>query len=109
MACRPAPTTPRFWGAGTKQDPQFFQILIREIRKDAEVNAIFEETLGVLGHAEFLEPVRNLLHRGDQQACSRAEFSPVATDRLYPCLHDSHVSAFASMDMDQMSLPIEKF
>jgi hypothetical protein len=50
----------------TEQDPHFFQVLIREIRKDAEVNAIFDETLGILAHAELFEPVRNLLHRGHQ-------------------------------------------
>jgi len=47
-----------------EQDPQLLQILIGEIGKDAEVNAIFDETLRVLGHAESFEPVGNLLHRG---------------------------------------------
>jgi hypothetical protein len=32
----------------------------------AEVNAIFGKSLGVLGHADLFEPVRNLLHRGHQ-------------------------------------------
>jgi hypothetical protein len=48
----------------TEQDPQLLQVLIRQVRKDAQVNAIFDETLGVLGHAEFFEPVCNLLHGG---------------------------------------------
>jgi hypothetical protein len=47
-----------------EQDTYFFQVLIRQVRKDAEVNAIFDETLGVLGHPELFEPVRNLLHGG---------------------------------------------
>jgi hypothetical protein len=50
--------------------PQLFQVLVREIRKDAEVNTMFQKTVGVLGHAEFFEPVRNLLHRGHQRSRS---------------------------------------
>ena len=30
---------------------QFFQVLIRKVRKDAQVNAFFDKTLGILGHA----------------------------------------------------------
>jgi hypothetical protein len=56
--------------------------LICEVRKHAEVDAIFGETLGVLGHAEFFEPVRNLLHRGDQDLVV-AEFWPTATKSVH--------------------------
>ena len=52
------------FGSIAEQDPRVLQISIGEIGKDAEVNAIFDETLRVLGHAEFFEPVGNLLHRG---------------------------------------------
>ena len=51
----------------TEQDPHFCQVLIHEVGKDAQVNTIFDETLRVLGHAEFLEPIPNLLHRGHRQ------------------------------------------
>jgi hypothetical protein len=43
----------QYFAAITEQDPQLLQVLIREVRKDAEVNAIFDETLSVLGHAEL--------------------------------------------------------
>ena len=38
------------------------------VRKDAQVNAIFDKAIGVLGHVELFEPVRNLLHRGNQRS-----------------------------------------
>ena len=32
--------------------------------RSRDLNAVFSKALGVLGHAELFEPVRNLLHRG---------------------------------------------
>jgi hypothetical protein len=29
-----------------------------------KINPVVDKTLGILGHAELFEPVRNLLHRG---------------------------------------------
>ena len=46
------------------------------VRKDGQVNAIFDKAIGVLGHAELFELVRNLLHRGGQRSArglSKAE------------------------------------
>src|SRR5215467_12058919 len=68
---------PQHFAAIAEQNPHFFQILICKVRKDAQVNAVFDETLGVLGHAEFFEPIRNLLHRGHQGPIV-AEFWPTA-------------------------------
>jgi hypothetical protein len=51
--------------------------------KDAEVDAIFDETLQVLGHAELFEPLCNLLRRGDRSGCGMTEFSTTATESLY--------------------------
>jgi hypothetical protein len=56
------------FAAITEQDSQLLQVLVREFGEDAEVNAIFGKALGVLGHAELLEPVRNLQHRCHQQS-----------------------------------------
>ena len=39
-------------------------MLIRQVGKDREINAIFGKTLRILGHAELFEPIRNLLHGG---------------------------------------------
>jgi hypothetical protein len=38
--------------------------LICQIGEDAEVYRVLGKSLGVLGHAELCEPIRNLLHRG---------------------------------------------
>ena len=46
-----------------EDDTEVFQILIRQIGQDAEIDSVLGKTLGVLGHAEFFEPVCNLLHR----------------------------------------------
>jgi hypothetical protein len=32
--------------------------------KDADIDIILGKALGVLGHADFFEPIRNLLHNG---------------------------------------------
>ena len=47
-----------------KDDTQIFQVLIGEVTKNREINAVFGKGLRVLGHAERFEPIRNLLHRG---------------------------------------------
>ena len=39
-------------------------MLISQFGKDREINAVLGKTLRVLGHAEFFQPVGNLLHRG---------------------------------------------
>ena len=46
----------------TEDDTEVFQVLIGQVAKDREINAVFGKTLRVLGHAELFEPVRNLLH-----------------------------------------------
>jgi hypothetical protein len=38
--------------------------LIRQVTENITINVIFGEALGVLRHAELVEPVRNPLHRG---------------------------------------------
>ena len=44
--------------------PISFEVLIRQIRKDAEIDLVLGKALSVLPEAELLKPVRNLLHRG---------------------------------------------
>ena len=44
--------------------PRSFQVLIGQVGKDREINAVLGKALRVLGHAELFEPVRNLLHCG---------------------------------------------
>jgi hypothetical protein len=43
-----------------------FEILIGQLSNDAFIDVVFDKAIGVLGHAEFFEPVRNLWHRGHQ-------------------------------------------
>jgi hypothetical protein len=59
----------------TENDAQFLQVLIGQVGKNREINAVLGETQGVLGHAELLEPVRNLLHGGPVQK-ARIKFIP---------------------------------
>ena len=47
-----------------ERDAKLFEVLIGQIGKDGEIDVVLGKTLGVLGHAELFEPVRNLLHRG---------------------------------------------
>ena len=42
---------------------KLFQVLIGQVAKDREINAVFSKTVCILGHAEVFEPVPNLLHR----------------------------------------------
>ena len=48
----------------TKNHTDVFEVLISQIRKDGKINPVFSKALRVLGHAEFFEPLRYLLHRG---------------------------------------------
>ena len=48
----------------TEWDAESLQILIRQLWKNVDLNALFGKPLCVLGHAEFFEPVGNLLHGG---------------------------------------------
>ena len=46
-----------------EQDAKILEVLIGQVAKDRDINAVLGKTLRVLGHAELFEPVRNLLHR----------------------------------------------
>jgi len=48
----------------SKRDAYVLEILIGQIPKGTNVNIVFGKALGVLGHSQLLEPVRNFLHRG---------------------------------------------
>ena len=45
------------------RDANLFQVLIGQIRQDREIDIVINKVLGILGHAELFEPVRDLLHR----------------------------------------------
>ena len=47
-----------------ERDAKLFEIVIGQMREYRDIDVIFDKALGVLGHAEVLEPVRNLLHAG---------------------------------------------
>ena len=46
-----------------EQHADVLEVLIRQMTEGRETNSVFGKTLGVLGHAELFEPIRNLLHR----------------------------------------------
>src|SRR5262249_54642244 len=57
---------PQHFAAIAEQDTKVFKVLVCQVLEDREVNSVLRKPLHVLGHAEFFEPVRNLLHRGHQ-------------------------------------------
>ena len=80
----------QYFTAITEQDVQSFQVLTREIGNDAEINSIFDKTLRVLGHAELFEPVRNLLHLGQQRSRrGPSNFLITAAESLHRQILDS--------------------
>jgi hypothetical protein len=48
----------------TQDHTDVFKVLIGQIREDIAVDPVLGKALGILGHAELGEPVRNLLHCG---------------------------------------------
>jgi hypothetical protein len=49
-----------------KRDAKIFEMLLRQVGKNGNIDLVIGKALSVLGHAELFEPVRNLLHRGHQ-------------------------------------------
>jgi predicted lipid carrier protein YhbT len=47
-----------------KRDANVLQVLIGQMAKRSDTDSVFSKALGVLGHAELIEPLRNLLHCG---------------------------------------------
>ena len=45
-----------------RPDANLFEVMIVRSPKDREIDIILGKALGVLGHAELVEPVRNFLH-----------------------------------------------
>lgn len=54
---------PQNFSAIAENNAGVFQILIGQVAKHREINAVLREALPVLGHAEAVEPARNLPHR----------------------------------------------
>ena len=46
-----------------EEDADVLEVLIGQMAERGDTNAVLSEALRVLGHAEFFEPVSNLLHR----------------------------------------------
>jgi hypothetical protein len=42
-----------------RRDANLFEVLISQVAQNFEINIVLSKTLGVLGHAEFFEPIRN--------------------------------------------------
>jgi hypothetical protein len=66
----------------TEDDTEVFQILISQVAKDGKINAIFGKALRVFRHAEFFEPVRNLLHRRPHMGASNPAAPSVTSFQL---------------------------
>ena len=46
-----------------RRNTDLFEVLIRQVTQDREIDIVFGKALGVLGHAELFEPVHDLMHR----------------------------------------------
>src|SRR5262249_5813959 len=55
-----------------KQDAQTLKVLIGQMRECRNSYPVLGKTLGILGHAELFEPVRNLLHHGPPRCAIRS-------------------------------------
>ena len=49
-----------------EQHAHIFEVLIGQMAECCKTNPVFSKTLSILGHAEFFEPICNLLHGGHQ-------------------------------------------
>jgi hypothetical protein len=47
-----------------EQNADVLEILIGQMAECRDIDPVLGKALGVLGHAELSEPIRNLLHRG---------------------------------------------
>src|SRR5262249_18711498 len=63
-----------------EQNADVLEVLIGQMAECCETNPVFSKTLGVIGHAELLEPVGNLMHRGPLRILRY----PLWTDRTLP-------------------------
>jgi hypothetical protein len=41
-------------------------VSLGQVGENGNIDSVLNKAVGVLGHAELFEPVRDLLHRGDQ-------------------------------------------
>jgi hypothetical protein len=67
-----------------ESDTELFEMLIGQVGENGEINSVLDKALGVLGHAEFFEPLRYWLHGGHQRSHrGMTEFSTTAAESLY--------------------------
>jgi hypothetical protein len=46
-----------------EENAHILEVLVSQMRKHRDIDAVLSEAFAVLGHAEFFEPISNLLHR----------------------------------------------
>jgi hypothetical protein len=51
----------------TKRHPNFFEVLVGEIRQDGKADVVFGKPLRVLPEAQLLKPISDLLHPATPQ------------------------------------------
>ena len=70
-----------------EKDADVLKVLIGQMAERLGSNAVFGKALGVLGHAELFEPVRNLLHCGAScggRACPEPQITSALGVRRSP-------------------------
>ena len=67
-----------------ERDAKLFEIPIGQMTEDGGIDVVLGKAPGVLGHAEFFEPVLNPLHRGPSSRIYRGltELLDLATESL---------------------------
>src|SRR5215472_7436874 len=53
-----------------RRNADLFEVLIGQVTQDREIDMVLGKALCVLGHAEVVEPIRNLLHAGPPRGLS---------------------------------------
>ena len=76
-------------------------MLVCQIAENREIDIVISKALGVLGHPEFFEPVRNLLHAGPLTVSSWHDGVFDHRNResipIYPRYHASKRPSFPSI------------
>jgi hypothetical protein len=67
-----------------ERNAKVFEMLIGQVGENGPINVVLGEPLRVLGHAEFFEPICNLLHGGHQWSRhGLTEVTTAATESLH--------------------------
>jgi len=76
-----------------ERDAKLFEVLIGQMREHRDIDVVFDKPLGILGHAELFEPVRDRLHRDVSTRIQRG--LNTLLDSPWTLLKEVRLSSFA--------------